>query len=311
MANIDDYLAEDASAEERQAAEQVLMGLDSLQLQQKVKRAAAERIRLQNIARRRMAGMIILLALLIGAAVYWRSLRSKTPAEEEPQRTESLTNEPGVPPSTPLETESTPLEENEPATTPPEEEPGRSESQEPPPPPIPENVPIAQTDPQELTPLPDPLHDAPNTFLRGQNNTTDSVTQARLNALWYTSYPLSGLELGDNLSNIGEALQNRNFTQAFIRVQRAERRQTPSDTLAYLKAYTFLEMGQGDEAARALSELEDIPEDWQDQSDWYQALALLLAGDLDAAQVLVTKITQEGGHSYQREAQKALEVYAW
>ncbi|MEL6660239.1 MAG: hypothetical protein AAFR36_27485, partial [Bacteroidota bacterium] len=308
MANIDDYLAEDASAEERQAAEQVLMGLDSLQLQQKVKRAAAERIRLQNIARRRMAGMIILLALLIGAAVYWRSLRSKTPAEEEPQRTESLTNEPGVPPSTPLETESTPLEENEPATTPPEEEPGRSESQEPPPPPIPENVPIAQTDPQELTPLPDPLHDAPNTFLRGQNNTTDSVTQARLNALWYTSYPLSGLELGDNLSNIGEALQNRNFTQAFIRVQRAERRQTPSDTLAYLKAYTFLEMGQGDEAARALSELEDIPEDWQDQSDWYQALALLLAGDLDAAQVLVTKITQEGGHSYQREAQKALEV---
>ncbi|MEL6837613.1 MAG: hypothetical protein AAFP77_31680, partial [Bacteroidota bacterium] len=79
----------------------------------------------------------------------------------------------------------------------------------------------------------------------------------------------------------------------------------------YLKAYTFLEMGQGDEAARALSELENIPADWQDQSDWYQALALLLAGDLDAAQVLVTEIAQEGGHSYQREAQKALEVYGW
>ncbi|MEL7248593.1 MAG: hypothetical protein AAFO03_09245 [Bacteroidota bacterium] len=311
MANIDDYLAEDASAEERQAAEQVLMGLDSLKLQQKVKRAAAERIRLQNIARRRMAGMIILLALLIGAAVYWRSLRTNTPAKVEPQRTESRTNEPAVTPSTPLETESTPLEENESGTTPPEEESRREEAQEPPPPPIPENVPIAQSNPQELTPLPDPLHDAPNTFLRGQNNTTDSVSQARLNALWYTSYPLSGLELGDNLANIGEALQDRNFTQAFIRVQRAERRQNPSDTLAYLKAYTFLEMGQGDEAARALSELGDIPADWQDQSDWYQALALLLAGDLEAAQVLVTEIAQENGHTYQREAQKALEVYGW
>ncbi|MEL7425748.1 MAG: hypothetical protein AAFN81_22340 [Bacteroidota bacterium] len=312
MADIDDYLAEDASAEERQAAEQILMGLDSLQLQQKVKRAAAERIRLQNIARRRMAGMIILLALLIGGGLYWRSLQSEPSSETEPERTESLINELEQTPSSPQETESTPVKETVPSNNQQQEEaPGRSTPREEMPPPIPENVPIAQTDPQELTPLPDPLHDAPNTFLRGQNNTTDSVTQARLNALWYTSYPLSGLELGDNLSNIGEALQNRNFTQAFIRVQRAERRQTPSDTLAYLKAYTFLEMGQGDEAARALSELEDIPEDWQDQSDWYQALALLLAGDLDAAQVLVTKITQEGGHSYQREAQKALEVYGW
>ena len=307
MANIDDYLAEYASAEERSAAEQVLLGLDSLKLQQKVKRAAAERVRLQNIARRRMAGAIILLAILFGgAALYWRSLQMEPAPAQESERTESLTNETDDPSSAlPPETESTPVEETVPATHPTEEERRRPEPTEETRPPVPENIPIAQSDPQELAPLPDPLHDAPNTFLRGQTNTTDSVAQARLNALWYTNYPLAGLALGDNLSNIGEALQERNFTQAFIRVQRAERRQEPSDTLAYLKAYTFLEMGQGDEAARTLAELANIPEDWQDQRDWYQALALLLAGDLDAAQVLVAQIAQEEEHAYQREAQKA------
>ena len=311
MANIDDYLAEDASAEERQAAEQVLMGLDSLRLQEKIKRAAAERVRLQRIARQRIAILVILLAMLLAGGIYWSRSQAKGDTETTSQRTEAPIDETRTATS-PVETETPTLEEQIPATEAPvEEAPVSQPAEEVPAPPPTQNIPIAQSDPSELSPLPDPLHDAPNTFLRGQSSTTDSAAQQRLNQLWYTSFPLSGLELADNYSNVGEALQDRNFTQAFIRLQRAERRQAASDTLTYLKAYTLLEMGEGTEAARLLAELDDIPTDWQPQQEWYQALAQLLAGELDAAQSLIAQIANQEGHPYQREALKALEVFGW
>ncbi len=303
MENLDDYLEEGASAEERQAAEQVLAGLDTIRLEEKIKRAAAQRKRLQFIKRVQLVGLI-LLALLLVSGIYWW-----TSGDEEALSTQSSTEEP-IEEQTPSEESSStdiappPTEEPTEEETPPvqEEEPQRSQT-----PDIPiENLPIAQADP-----LPDPSYPAPSTFLRGQNNQEDSLAKAQLNQLWYTSYPLTGLELDEAYQAVDAALKERNFTRAFINLQRTERTVALNDTLRYLQIYTLLEMGEGEEAQRILNELEAPAAEWTEQQEWYSALSLLLGQDLDGAKIIIDKIAAEENHAYRQQAEKAKRVYGW
>lgn len=304
MENLDDYLEEGASAEERQAAEQVLAGLDTIRLEEKIKRAAAQRKRLQLIKRVQLIGLL-LLGLLVAGGVYWWSSAKQEASNSQPSIEEPIDQEPpaeeeaGATDIAPPPTEEPTEEERTPV---PEERPQRSQT-----PNIPiENMPIAQA-----APLPDPSYPAPSTFLRGQNNEVDSLAKARLNQLWYTSYPLAGLEVAENYQDIDEALKERNFTQAFIRLQRAERTADLNDTLRYLQAYTLLEMGEGAEAQRMLNEIESPAASWTEQQEWYQALSLLLAQDMDGAQNLIRRIAAQEGHAYRQQAEKAIRVYGW
>lgn len=309
MENLDDYLAEDASAEERQAAEQVLLGLDTLRLQEKVKRVATERARLRKLARQRITGLILLLTVLLGGTAYWwlnRTVEMKVPPAE--QKTDNAPLETAPEPNTVPTEESDdrepgllPTEPTDIPPTPPERVPQRP----------PDNMPIAEGTPVPGTALPPPPHAAPNTFLRGQTNTSDSLAQQRLNQLWYTAYPLVGLTVSPDYQEIDEALAERSFTRAFIRLQRLERNIAPNDTLTYLKAYTLLEMGEGAEAARLLDELQSPVPIWQAQQEWYKALGNLLAGEAAAAETLLRQIAEIQGHPYQQHALKALNVYEW
>ena len=307
MENIDDYIDKDASAEERQAAKQVLDGLNALRLQTKVQQVAALRRNRRRTAWRRIFGLLSLLLLLVVGVLYFWPKKDSSPPEIE---SFSSTVEPTTPPQE-QETSPTQEEEVQQEEPPAEQQPARQpaernqRSQQPEPPPQRE-MPIAQA-----TPLPDPSFPAPSTFLRGQGDATNATAKERLDQLWYTDYPLRGLTPGEDYTRVDEALKARNFTQAFIRLQRTERRLAPNDTLNYLKAYTLLEMGEGAEAARLLAELNDPVASWTQQRDWYQALALLMAGEEGQAQNLIRNIAKNSQHAYQQHAQKAQEVYGW
>ena len=75
MENIDDYIDKDASAEERQAAEQVLDGLNTLRLQNKVQQVAALRRNRRRTAWRRIFGLLsLLLLMVVGVLYFWPKL---------------------------------------------------------------------------------------------------------------------------------------------------------------------------------------------------------------------------------------------
>lgn len=307
MENIDDYIDKDASAEERQAAEQVLDGLNTLRLQNKVQQVAALRANRRRNAWRRIFGLLSLLLLLVVGVLYFWPKRDSSPPEIE---SFSSTVDPTTPPQQ-QETLPTQEEEIQQEEPPAEQQPARQPAEQnqrsqQPEPPTQREMPIAQA-----TPLPDPSFPAPSTFLRGQGDAPDATAKERLDQLWYTDYPLRGLTPGEDYASVDEALQERNFTQAFIRLQRAERRLAPNDTLNYLKAYTLLEMGEGAEAARLLSALNNPAASWTQQSDWYRALALLMAGEEAQAQDLINTIASKSQHIYQQHAKKAQQVYGW
>jgi Flp pilus assembly protein TadD len=144
-------------------------------------------------------------------------------------------------------------------------------------------------------------------LVRGQQQ-ADPARQALLDALWYTTYPLRGLSVeGSDYDAVDSLIRERNFTGAYIRLERMARTAAPSDTLRYLRAYCLLETGQGEEALRDLDAIRPVPPAWSTQVAWYRGLAYLLAGSDKAALAAFSAITQQPAHPYFEEARKAVD----
>lgn len=289
MEDINKYLNDDASEEERTAATRLREGFTALRIQDKVKTAAAARAKQRR--RNNTIGLLLLLLTLSIAAWLWFSQKQNTPP--------SLTEEPKEQKKT-LPTAPPPVDE-EPAIeieeeVPPVEVPQRDVPVSPP-----KEIPIARAE------LPPPAYGAPETYLRGQ--TEQKEGKELLDQLWYTGYPLTGLQPGESYLAVDELLRERTFTTAYVRLQRLDRQLAPNDTLRYLQAYTLLEMGQGQEALTLLNQLETPPSSWLPQVQWYRGLAALLADEKATAMGIFKKIAKKINHPYQQHAKKALAIY--
>ncbi len=297
MEDINKYLNADANEEERAAAARLQEGFSALRLEGKVKTAAAARARAKRQRRNNRFGAFLLLLSLSIAVWFWLSKQETTApspfSQEEPLEQEETR------PTAPAPVEEAPTnvleKEAQPGETPERTAPTRP----------PTNVPIAQVEPS----LPPPPYGAPATYLRGGNQEETRENKKRLDELWYTGYPLTGLSPAEQYLAVDELLRKRTFTTAYVRLQRLDRQLAPNDTLRYLQAYTLLEMGQGLEALALLDQLEQPPAAWLPQAEWYRGLAALLADDKAMAMGIFRKIAKKTNHPYQLQAKKALQIY--
>lgn len=298
MEEFKEYIDDSANEEERQAAELIGEGLVALRLRQKVQKAADERKKWQNIKYWLLGGFTL---CLLSSGLYLYGSGGTATKEETPV----------------IDTQLPPVEEKEPAVIDPpqietiQEEPETPEEnprQETPaqmPPPA--DLPIAQATPS--TTLPPPAYGAPATYLRGQS--TEEQDKTLLNQLWYTNYPLTGLTIDEKLEEVNSFLQERKFPLAYVGLQRLTRQAESalSDTLIYLQAYTLMEMGQGKEANQLLDQLDQAPDEWQTQINWYRGLSHLLADQKEEALVIFKAIAKQEDHPYYLQAKKSIELY--
>lgn len=119
-------------------------------------------------------------------------------------------------------------------------------------------------------------------------------------------YPLAGLVPTGEYAAVDSLLRGRNFPRAFIALNRLKRSAAANDTLTYLTAYTFLELGRGPEAAELLSALSAAPTAWRPQISWHQCMAFLLDQEDASARAALQKIAADEQHPYYRQASKAL-----
>lgn len=306
MENIDDYIEEDATAEERAAAEEVLAGLQALRLQDKVQTAAAARQALKRAQwwRRILSALTILLLGFL--TVWWLLPRFNAGPPTEPESTEVIeapTHD--APPTINIDEEAVPTEETaNPPTTAPVEDPIPPQA-----PPVKEEAPTTSPPmPIAEATLPPPAYPAPNSRLRGTPAERDEH-QIRMDQVWYTSYPLTGLELTGQWSAVDTLLRERSFPRAYVALQRLSRELPGNDTLQYLQAYTTLEMGQGQAAAQMMEGLIAVPSTWRPQLRWLQALSLLLATEEEKAMNIMVELASDRDHPYQPHASKVLRMW--
>ncbi|MEM9527589.1 MAG: hypothetical protein AAGA31_13325 [Bacteroidota bacterium] len=306
MEDGEQYLSENASGAEREAADAVLRGLQALRLEEKVRAVAAERQAQQRWWRRLLFGGLALLSAAVFGWFYWTD-QDKTPPAQEPisELDENLTpTETATALDTLLTTEPPPAPAAAPAapvpiekTVPPPTEPPPEETAT-------DLGPIAQAQPWDD--LADPRYPAPQGGLRGNTSTEKDARADLMNALWYTDYPLTGLTPTANFAAVDSLLRERNFPRAFIELNRLKRKGEGSDTLTYLTAYTFLELGRGAETVALLDQLKSAPAAWGAQMEWYRGLALLQANQDAAGREVLQRISSRKAHPYYREASKAL-----
>ncbi len=280
MEDIDQYLNDESSVEEREAARKIKQGLASLRIEEKVKAVAAERASLYRRRIWRWIATAAVLAVIAGAAwLFWGAPAPMPPPSAAPT--------PGAAPQ-PEETK----------TQPPTESPAKQETARP-------SGPIAQAKPDER--LPNPRYPAPEAMVRGDDTSTPDDKQALLNQLWYTDYPLNGLAVGATFAAADQLLRSRDFTTAYINLQRLERQLPKNDTLRYLKAYCLMEMGQGEEALPYFESLQGHSPAWDAQLEWYRGLSLLQSGQKEAALSVFKQIAGRGRPPYRAFGKKATE----
>ena len=276
MEDYKQYLTNDADETEQRAAEQVMEGLEGLTLEAKLKEVAAERQVLERRAKwQRIFVWTIALALIAGA-IYFVWGNQKTPDAPPP-----------VPPK-----------QEQPATPP---------ADEPTPPvdkPVEQQRPMAQLSPGER--LPNPRYPAPDvTMIRG-DGPDNKAQKALLDQVWYTDYPLKGLKAGGLLAKADENLKKRDFTGAYLELERLGSTTAANDTLRYLKGYCLLEMGEGAEALAIFDGLQGRHSTWEPQMQWYRGLAMLLSSEREKALTLLQQVAKQPRHPYQRQASKAV-----
>ena len=269
------YLNDDADEAERRAAEQVMEGLAGLRLEAKLGQVAAERAALhRRIFWRRLFIAMVALVLVAGAAYLFFGKKEivAPPPPVQPQQ------EQGPVPSTPAPS----LEKTDNKKT---------------------NEPIAQLRPAER--LPNPRYPAPEvTMIRGDADENKAL-KSLLDQIWYTAYPLSGLNAGNSFTKADESLKKRDFTAAYLELNRLEGQMAQTDTLHYLKGYCLLEMGEGQEALTYFDPLQGRQAAWEPQLQWYRGLALLLAAEREKALALFKQLAARSNHPYRRQAEKA------
>ncbi len=161
---------------------------------------------------------------------------------------------------------------------------------------------IAENKPSTLLP---PLYPAPN--VRGQGSENEAWTQL-LDKVWYTDYPPTGLILEDKWTETHQLLVSRDFTKAYVRLQKLEKTLAENDTLRYLKGYCLIELGEGAEALTYYQGLEQRHPEWADQLEWYRGLGTLLAGERAKALVLFKEIAGQSKHPYRKESERAVQL---
>lgn len=304
MEDYKQYLSESADETERRAAEQVMDGLSALRLEAKVQEVAAERAELLRRRLWQRISLAIIAVAIVAGAIFFVFEKKDAPATL-PQAPEQQQQQQPLPSDVPTEN----------------------------PQPKKESEPIAQVNPTER--LPNPRYPAPDMALVRGDDATNKALQARLNQIWYTDYPLLGLQLAPTYSQADQLFRQRDFNAAYVELERLERAQADahrrnmehinkqrmeadssaapilakpmlSDTLLYLKAYCLLEMGEGAEALLYFNQMHAPKPAWKAQIQWYKGLGFLLAGEQANAKAQFRQIAAQGGHLYKRQAEKAL-----
>ncbi len=162
--------------------------------------------------------------------------------------------------------------------------------------------PVAENKPSGLLP---PAYPSPN--VRGQNDGNEAW-KALLDKVWYTQLPPGAARFGTSYADIVKALSEREFEGAFVQLEMLESTLPESDTLRLLKGFCLLEMGEGSDALRYFSKLEDKQPGWKAWLEWHRGLALLLMGEVRKAAPEFRKIAKEKNHPFQRQSQKALDI---
>ncbi len=304
----------------------IMSGLRTLELEEKVKRAAEQRAR--DDRRRRWIGWLVAFGLMVAGLLgwwYWSSDEPASPLKAAPTENEDRSlvappendtiSEKELEPTKPSAPDVAPAKEPAPQKTDPPHSP-KPETEplklEPAPAPEPSKGEVYASIPVSPDPEPPaeelalPEYPAPVNALRG--GPEPDADDNPLDQVWYVNYPLNDLEAGEAFPVIDSLLRNRNFTRAFITISRAERSVVDSDTLAYLKGYTMLQLGRGPEAVAALESITVPPTGWEREMTWLRALGHCLADDRDAALALLQELTVSEEGLYQREAAKALEL---
>jgi hypothetical protein len=328
MEDFEPYLNDPADEAERRAAEQVMEGLAGLRLEAKVQQVALERVALARRAfwwRIRVAVAVLGLLGVVAYLVYGKKgstlIEPSKPLEKEQRFSPPLQQQ--VPP---IEKKKTKKIDIPVAKL----DPGKSELPEP----IFPN--IGHNDGKLGELIPDPSHPAPDLIAMRGEGEANAALKALLDQLWYTSYPLSNLKIEAPYFNADQSLQKRDFSAAYLELDRLERAQSdsltlqlkrkneermakdpnyrpiaasfrPTDTLLYLKGYCVLEMGEGQEALFYFDQIPPQPA-WVPQLTWYRALAYLLANNRPEALTLFQQMAAERGHPYRRQAEKALKL---
>lgn len=271
MENFKQYLSNDPDDGEKEAAKQVLDGLAGLRLEKKVAEVAAER---QMLYKRRFWWRIKILSgtlAVIAGVAFWMFLPKEAPAP-------------------PLESAPTPVEQH----TPLPQQTLPEQKKEP--------SPIAQN--KVPNPLPPPRFPSPD--VRGQNN-PDKAWKTLLDQVWYTQYPpLADLPLSAPFDRADQLLKGRDFTNAYVQLQRLERKMPENDTLALLKGYCLMEMGEGTEALTYFENLGNRHQTWAPTLQWYQGLSHLSIGEREKALAVFAKIASDARHPYAGQSKKAI-----
>lgn len=276
MEEFKQYLNDNADEAERRAAEQVMEGLQGLRLEAKVAEVAAERATLYRRLRwQRIFTSMVALALLAGAAYLFFVKNDTLAPQQQP------VEQPAKPPF-PVVNQDAPSENTTEKTA---------------------SDPIAQLPPDER--LPNPRYPAPDASMMRGDDAADKKQQALLDQLWYTDYPLKGLKPGNAFKKVDESLKKRNFNAAYLELEILESRMPMNDTLRYLKAYCFLETGEGNEALAYLDSIQGRHSAWEPQLQWYRGLAMLLADEREKALALFKQLETRSKHPYRRQAEKA------
>lgn len=297
MEDYEQYLSNNAEDDERRAAAQVMEGLAGLRLEAKLREVAAEQaVQHRRTLWRRLLFTLAALAFL-AAVAYWFFSKNEATSSVPPSEKQA--------PSAPAPRK--------------EQAPEQDKLEKPR-----EKPPIAQIKPKEEVPelpvpifptfalqdevIPEPLHAAPDLVATRGAGQANTALQALLDQLWYVDYPLQGLEVSRAFSSVDENLKKRDFTAAYLELEQLSSTQATNDTLHYLQAYCLLETGEGQEALLHFAQIQSRQLDWEPQLEWYRGLAMLLADKRSEALAQFSAIAANSGHTYRRQARKALKL---
>lgn len=153
--------------------------------------------------------------------------------------------------------------------------------------------------------LPLPAYPSPNIRGYGGDN---AAWKALLDKVWYTQLPPKSTSFKAPFTAAAALLSNRDFENAFLELETLEAASPQNDTLLLLKGYCLLEMGEGADALRYFQQLDESHPNWKAWLEWHRALAKLISGGKDKASPEFKKIAKQSNHSFQRQAQKTLDL---
>jgi hypothetical protein len=100
-------------------------------------------------------------------------------------------------------------------------------------------------------------------------------------------------------------LMEKSFIDAFVQLQLLELQIPDNDTLAFLKGYNLLELGEGQEALRYFGKLPPGSQ-WEPEVAWYSILAHLISGQARLAAAKAKVIAGDPSHPFRAEARALL-----